>query len=73
MFDTPSKPSTTEYRENWERIFMPANRQSFEDVQLAKRIAEMPVILDPTQPRDEVKFVTSTGTVYRITNIGAPE
>lgn len=60
-----------EYRDNWDRIFMPANCASVEDVDLARRIAGMPVILDPTQAQDEMRFVTSKGTVYKITNIGA--
>jgi hypothetical protein len=74
MFDSPSKPSTAAYRDNWERIYMPANPCSSEDVQLAKRLSEMPVILHPTMNQDEMVFVSSSGTAYKITNIGvAPE
>lgn len=65
-----SKASSQAYKENWERIFgkpLPTPSPAFVN------FGEMPIILDPTQAQDELKLVTSTGTVHRIYNIGRTE
>lgn len=86
MFDSPSKPATQEYRENWERIYGPKRR---DDGALHLMVGDVypsfnvPPELFAFQDRlnacvelvtgANLRFVTKSGTVYKITNIGVTE